>query len=207
MRLHQTKTFAFLIAIFAGCSQHSQSDSNSKVRDSATARLDVPSQNSISEIASEAETVIAAHEANTDRADAEMEACLIVLESELSQARSDELKFVAIGRDENGWIDPTDAVMKRLTEGGLFLRPASKARLPKSGEMETGRRYRGIIDPTTGKRAYIYYASVDKWIDDNTVEVSYGNYGGPLAGGGGTVVVERKEGKWSIKEHTSFWVS
>jgi len=208
--------------MIVGCSQPRDVDENLGTSSSATPPEDSSADDATTEFASDNEIVTASPSANTEvnatekdaskevepaLADIEIDACLFVLEWRLTRTRPDDVVFVAFGRGEDGWIDPSTAAMKRLSEIGLNLLPASKARLPKPGEMESDNRYRGVEDPKTGKRSYIYHASVAKWIDDRTAEVSYGNYGGPLASGGGSVVVEKKGGQWSVKEHKGGWVS
>ncbi|TWT81669.1 hypothetical protein CA13_31220 [Planctomycetes bacterium CA13] len=141
------------------------------------------------------------------RADDALDATTFVLQWRLRNANTDKTCFISTGRSDKGWIDPPEATLALLASAGHSLRPASAARLPKSGEMETENRFRGVEDPDTGERSYIYYAHVTNWIDENTAEISYGIYGGPLAGGGGSLVVEKKDGKWSIKEHKGNWVS
>ncbi len=132
---------------------------------------------------------------------------VFVLQWMLRGADPNEVYFISTGRMGDGWIDPTPAVMERLNGLGLTLRPASDARLPKSGEMESENRLRGVEDPRTGKRCDIYHVSIIEWSDDTTAEVIFGEYGGPLASSGGSLVVEKKDGNWTIKEHTGNWVS
>ena len=133
-------------------------------------------------------------------------ACLFVLQWQIPDTNPDDVKFVSIGRDNGGCFDPSDAAMKRLAATGLNLLPASKASLPEPGEKEEDtHRYRGVEDPTTGKRSYIYSATIKEWIDENTVEISYENFSSPLGSDGGTVIVARENGKWSIKERKDQW--
>ncbi|WP_144056756.1 hypothetical protein [Rhodopirellula europaea] len=222
MRLYQIIAIVFCGMVIAGCSQRPSDPAKPDTDSSISAAEDTSAQAATTDLVSGDKTadvppvadskplVNAEHESSptapalTER---EIEASLFVLEWRLSDARSGDVKFVAIGHGEDGWIDPSATAMERLSGNGLNLLPASKARLPKPGEMESDNRYRGVEDPETGKRSYIYYASVTKWVDENTAEVSYGTYGGPLAGGGGEVVVEKKDGKWSIKERKGMWVS
>jgi hypothetical protein len=135
-----------------------------------------------------------------------LDAAVLVLNWQLKNADPDEVCFVATGRSADGWIDPTPAVMKRLAESRRTLLPASAARLPKAGEMLSEHRYRGVEDPDTGKQCYVYNASVTKWIDDNTAEVKWCKFGGPLSGGGGIFIVEKKNGKWRTKKDKDWWV-
>ena len=124
----------------------------------------------------------------------------------MTRTNPDDVKFVSIARDKGGCFDPAAAAMKRLAATGLNLLPASKARLTEPGEKEEdGHRYRGVEDPTTGKRSYIYSATIKEWIDENTVEISYENFSSPLGSDGGTVIVAREHGKWSIKERKDQW--
>ena len=44
-----------------------------------------------------------------------------------------------------------------------------------------------------------------EWMDEDTVEISYENFSSPLGSDGGTVIVAREHGKWSIKERKDQW--
>ena len=202
MRIHHLVLAFCTIAVLLGCSDQQsnqvptapQAQVESKPEANATAQDKSPAS-------AEAEPIV------DPRADDALAASTFVLRWCLKNADPNETCFVSIGRSGKGWIDPPDATLALLASTGQTLRPASEARLPKPGEMETKNRLRGVEDPDTGKRCDIYYAHVTKWINDTTAEISYGIYGGPLAGGGGSLVVEKKDGRWTIKEHKGSWVS
>ena len=153
---------------------------------------------------------------DVERSNSEMEITVIVLRRQLETADPDHVCFLAIGEDH--WLDPPNSVMEALSDLPLELKPVSKARLPKTGELdpnndatfrgiESEEPFRGVEDPSTGLGSVVYYTSITKWINDNTAEVSYGMYWGPVEGGGGKVIVQFKDGKWTIKEHFDGWVS
>jgi len=215
-----TSFFAFLLPLMVGCSQSANPLATPETNRSAsshTGSLSVdaaPSQtndnkNAVAPMDNDSKAA-PADEVTSEQVDPpltedEEGACLFVLQWQLSGTNPDDVKFVAIGRKEGGPFDPTDAALMRLSASGLKLLPASKARLPEPGEKESTGRFRGVEDPTTGKRSYIYSAIVNEWIDGNTAEVSYENFSSPLGSDGGTVIVARKDGEWSIKERKDQW--
>jgi hypothetical protein len=222
MRTHQGIVVIILLTNIAGCARHPSNDANLIAADLKTNNeelvqaLDLALMVSDKAVDDPLNANVTPTDTETDKSDqippvltdAEIEACLFVLEWQLSLARFDDVRFVAIGHDGNTWLDPTDAAMKRLTTNGLKLLPASKARMPNGGETDNDRPLRGVEDPATGKSSFIFRVTVKKWIDENTAEILYDHYGGPLAGFGGTIVVELIDGKWSIKERgKAFWVS
>jgi hypothetical protein len=115
--------------------------------------------------------------------------------------------FVATARNDAEWVDPPTAVMDRIATLDLNIQPVSKARRPKLGEMKTEFEQRGVEDSATGKDSYIFWASTPKWIQQDTVEVDYGLYCGPLGGQGGTLVLEKNADEWRIKDLKNDWVS
>ena len=145
-----------------------------------------------------------------------MEITVIVLRRQLETAELNEVCFLSIGGDR--WLDPPMAVMEALADLPLELKPVSKARLPEKGEMaptsdptfrgiKTEERFRGVEDPSTGLGSVVYYTSVTKWINDTTVEVSCGMYWGPEAGRGNKLIVQLKDGNWTIKDYNDGWSS
>jgi len=80
-----------------------------------------------------------------------------------------------------------DAVVDEL--GGIV-------RLPK-----------GYRDPKTGKPGAIYYVEVKAVLSDTAVWIEAAVTRGPLSGGGGEFLIEKRDGVWKIKKVLSEWVS
>src|SRR4051812_38880334 len=124
----------------------------------------------------------------------------------LRDAERDTTIFISLGTVDD-WQDPPPDFLRRLDDLPYRLKPVSKARLPKRGEMESPDRFRGVEDPATGKRSWIYWAEISNWVSDTKVRVYVGVWSGPLAGGGSTCVFELRDGKWVLTDTSGHWVS
>ena len=140
----------------------------------------------------------------TDREAAVLEAAL---RDQLSDAEPGGAVFISLGLVQGGWKDPPPGFLGRLGDLPLTLKPVSLARLPEAGEMESPNHFRGVEDPATGKRANIHWAGVKAWVSDTKVRVETGVYSGPLGDGGGTSVLELRDGVWTPTDTEDFWVS
>jgi hypothetical protein len=129
------------------------------------------------------------------------------LRDRLRNADAGTTIFISLGSIETEWKDPPPGFLKRLSDLPYRFKPVSQARMPKDGEMESPNRYRGVEDPATGKRSWIYWAAVKEWISDSKVRVDVGVWSGPLGGGGSVSVFELRDGKWEFTNMEGSWVS
>ena len=129
------------------------------------------------------------------------------LRDQLSDAEPGGTVFISLGLVRGGWTDPPPGFLGRLGDLPQMLRPVSKARLPEAGEMESPNHFRGVEDPATGKRSNIHWAGVKAWVSETKVRVETGVYSGPLGDGGGTSVLELRDGVWTLADTEDFWVS
>lgn len=125
---------------------------------------------------------------------------------QLRHAERNATVFISLGPPEN-WQDPPPQFLERLNDLHHRLKPVSKARFPERAEMETPDRFRGVEDPATGKRSWIYWAEISNWVSETEVRVDVGVFAGPLAGGGGVCVFELRNGKWILTNRESYWRS
>ncbi len=145
----------------------------------------------------------------TDREAAVLEAAVLeaALRDQLSDAEPGGTVFISLGLVQGGWKDPPPGFLGRLGDLPLTLEPVSKARLPEENEVESPNHFRGVEDPATGKRSTINWAGVKAWVSETKVRVETGTYSGPLGGGGGTSVLELRDGVWTLADTEDFWVS
>ena len=129
------------------------------------------------------------------------------LRDSLRLASRDTTYFISLGSIENGWRDPPPGFLDRLKDIPRRIRPVSAARLPKPYEMETPTRYRGVEDPETAKRSWIYWAEIVQWVSDTQVRVNTGVWSGPLGGGGAIETFELRDGRWESTGAKRHWVS
>lgn len=129
------------------------------------------------------------------------------LRDRLENAGDDTTIFLSVGSIETDWKDPPPDFFKRLSDLPYKFKPVSQARMPKDGEMESPKRFRGVEDPTTGKRSWIYWVEIKRWVTDTKVRVDIGVWSGPLGGGGGIYVFELRDGKWVLTDMKGGWVS
>jgi hypothetical protein len=118
-----------------------------------------------------------------------------------------ETVFISLGSIDTAWKVPPPDFLARLQDLPGCFKPISMARLPKGGEMETPNRYRGVEDPVTGKRSWIYWAEIKEWVSETKVRVDVGGWSGPLTGGGGIFVFELQDGRWVFTELEDGWMS
>jgi hypothetical protein len=111
------------------------------------------------------------------------------------------VKYIGVGSGTYPWYEaPDSSVISALKKKGYDVRPCSELRFPERDEMEPGNpgRYRGIEHRETGERAYIYYVTLERMISPMLVRVCVGHYNGPLAGGGQTYLLQKRNGVWKI---------
>jgi hypothetical protein len=125
----------------------------------------------------------------------------------LARVKGERVIFISVGSIRGDWKDPPTDFLQRLSGYPFQLRPVSAARFPRWGEMETPDRFRGIEDPETGKRSWIYWAEIKEWISDTKVRLDTGVWSGPLGGGGSTEIYELRDGRWISTESDGHWVS
>jgi hypothetical protein len=129
------------------------------------------------------------------------------LRDRLKNGDDDQTIFLSVGSIDTDWKDPPPEFFKRLGDLPYNFKPVSQARMPKDGEMESPNHFRGVEDPTTGKRSWIYWAEIKEWVSDTKVRVDVGAWSGPLTGGGGICVYELHGGKWVFTDVEDGWVS
>jgi hypothetical protein len=129
------------------------------------------------------------------------------LRDRLKNAGDDRTIFLSVGSIETDWKDPPPDFFRRLSDLPYKFKPVSQARMPKDGEMESPNRFRGVEDPATGKRSWIYWAEIKQWVSDMKVRVDVGVWSGPLGGGGSICVFELRDGKWVFTDMEDGWVS
>ena len=130
-----------------------------------------------------------------------------VLRDRLRHADANETVFISLGSIDTNWKDPPPELLKRLSDLPYRFKPVSLARVPKPYEMESATRYRGIEDPATGKRSWIYWAEIKEWLSETKARVDVGLWSGPLGGGGSVNVFELRDGKWEVTGCEGSWVS
>ena len=133
-----------------------------------------------------------------ERARLELDLLEVVMREVLLESRkSTKSCFIAFGRASSGdWITPPERFVKRLSDLERDIRPVERARFPRDGEQKHG-RYRGVETMDTAQPASIFYVQVCRWIDEATVELDSGRYGGPLDGGSSDGAIYRLEqGTW-----------
>ena len=111
------------------------------------------------------------------------------------------VKYVAEGLNQYPWYKaPDPSVIAALKKMGYDARPCSELRFPDTDEIEPGTqgRYRGIESRQTGERVYIYYVTIEQMISPTLIRVRMGRYNGPLAGGGVTYLLQKRNGEWKI---------
>lgn len=128
------------------------------------------------------------------------------LRDRLKHADPDTTIFISVGAVPR-WRDPPSGFLHRLDDLPFQLRPVSEARLPGRNEMETPTRYRGVEDPATGERCWIYWARIVRWVSDTKVRINTGVWCGPLGGGGSVQVFELRDGRWEWTGSEGHWVS
>ena len=64
-----------------------------------------------------------------------------------------------------------------------------------------------FVDKVTGKDAWIYSIGGVTWHGTDRLYVSESMSHGSLAGGGSTLVLSKKDGRWTIVERTEEWLS
>ncbi|MCA9031732.1 MAG: hypothetical protein KDA69_00990 [Planctomycetaceae bacterium] len=98
--------------------------------------------------------------------------------------------------------------MNRFRNPWYKVKPVSEARLPRFGEFDGPNRLRGVEDRKTGQHGYLFYVRIIEWMDDKTVRINFGMYGGPLAGGGSSGVVYHFNGStWVELDEGQGWIS
>jgi hypothetical protein len=65
----------------------------------------------------------------------------------------------------------------------------------------------GVYDINTGQRGAIVRAKINRWLNQDTVEVEYSHHIDPQAAGGDIVLMSYKNGIWTIIEYLKSWVS
>ena len=155
---------------------------------------------------------VVAYQAPDDptRVSAEIELRELIIRKLLSQPHPDEdICFIAFGyADNEDWIDPPPTFLKRLADLPLDIRPVSQARLPRTGERKNAAQARGVEEMNTGEDASIYYVHLRRWIDESSVELDFGRYGGPLDGGGvHGAVYEVQDAQWQPRTEGQAFVS
>ena len=130
-----------------------------------------------------------------------------VLRDRLRNADANETVFISLGSIETEWKDPPPEFFKRLGDLPYRFKPVSQARMPKHYEMESSTRYRGVEDPATGRRSWIYWAEIKEWLSDTKARVDVGVWSGPLGGGGSIRVFELRDGTWVVTGYEGHWVS
>lgn len=124
---------------------------------------------------------------------------------------SNRVYAVAMGQTErfNGeYIPVPDALWKKLApllqakgiDPKQFVSPAEIGWKDK----ET---LSGLVHKPTGKAAWVYSISGITWRGDKTLYVAQRVFHGGLAAGGCTLILEKKDGKWTIVGKTNHWVS
>ncbi|MCA9175138.1 MAG: hypothetical protein KDB14_11700 [Planctomycetales bacterium] len=114
-----------------------------------------------------------------------------IFRQEIAKPIRDEVVFLSFGHGVDGnWIGLPDGYADRFADLPVSVRPASDVKLLIGG----------LKSKTDGRIGHIYYVEILEWLDDNTVKVNHGLYGGPLYGGGVEgAVYHFRNGMWSLK--------
>jgi len=126
-------------------------------------------------------------------------------------ARTNEICYIAFGCkvDTNTYdrvyTDPPEAFLERFEGRAYTVKKASG--YPKIDRTDLNNIFAADENPETGVPNGIYTVEIIEWIDDTTARVKYSMRRAPLWAAGYEAVVEKKNGKWRIKEHGAFWVS
>ncbi len=99
--------------------------------------------------------------------------------------------------EHGAWLTLPDEFHARIGDIVPGYLPASKAYLSNHR----------VLQRVTQAKAWMKWVTVKRWISENEVEVEAGVWCCPLGGGGGSVIYEKEDGQWHIKEFTGSWVS
>jgi hypothetical protein len=107
--------------------------------------------------------------------------------------------FISLGAHH---ADPPPALLNRLTDLHLVLKPRSVARI-RQGDIKV------LVDPQTCEDGVSFTAEILKRESKTRVLVQFTvDRGGPFGGSGGEVYVELKNGKWTISDQElRIWMS
>lgn len=101
-------------------------------------------------------------------------------------------------RSEWKWKDLPDEFHRRISDLPVRFRKASEAYLD-GGQC--------VRQKGTHFDGYMHWISIKRWLSDEEVEVEVGRWSRQLYGGGRTYILEKKDGKWSIKKHVRLWMT
>lgn len=95
--------------------------------------------------------------------------------------------------------DPGNDLMALFASSGKAVNKASAAYFDRT--------LRGPLDRSTGKSGVLLSATSIKWLFGDRVEIAASLTCGPLCGEGGTYLLMKKRGRWTVEACKEHWVS
>lgn len=86
--------------------------------------------------------------------------------------------------------DPPPDFLNRFDDLEVEIKGVSEASVSQTGYVK---------DRRTGRDGYIVRAQIIRWLDQDTAEVEYTDYGSPQAASGTRGIVNREDGKWELR--------
>ena len=123
------------------------------------------------------------------------------------RARPKEICYVSFGNEydkqsrETTRYDPPERFLKRFENRPYQVKPASAYPKPQGMEPFPPK------NPETGIPDGIYTVEIVEWLDEDTARVKAGIYREGSWGAGQNSIVEKREGKWTVKKVVSGWRS
>ncbi len=113
--------------------------------------------------------------------------------------KREEIVFMSFGWDDDGdWIEPPEDFVEGFSSLSMIVRPVSDAKLIMGPQ----------ISKTDGRVGRIYYVQIVEWLDDNTVRLNHGWYGGPLyAVHVSGAVYRHTDGEWQLEADGQRFIS
>jgi hypothetical protein len=67
--------------------------------------------------------------------------------------------------------------------------------------------HRGVAEKRTGKRGVVFRVRTIKWVSETEVDVVGGYFEDGLSASGNTYTVIKTQGKWTVSEAKTNWIS
>jgi hypothetical protein len=115
-------------------------------------------------------------------------------------AKPKETCYVSFG-SRSGKSDPPKEFLERFKGRPYQVQPISA--YPKSEDM----KLRPKNNPQTGRPDGKYTVEIVEWVDENTAKVKARMWRGGTWGRGSEATVEKRDGKWRIKQRGAAWRS
>ena len=120
---------------------------------------------------------------------------------------ADRVLSVAMAvKDDVGFVPMPESLWKRLK---LILaeKQVDVSRFVPADRIVWVKSDSKFVDKVSGKDAWIYYIDGITWHGADRLYVSESMSHGNLAGGGSTLVLSKKDGRWTIVDRTEEWIS